>query len=470
MNSVVQHIRKLAGGPPDAGVSDQVLLGRFIEQQDEAAIAALVRRHGPMVRDLCWRLLRHDADAEDAFQAVFVVLVRQGRSIRKQQCLAGWLHGVAYRIAARAKRDAVRRRRSERRAATPLPADPAKDAAWRDLCEVLDAELCRLSETYRLPLVLCYLQGATRDDAAKQLACSLRTLDRRLHRGRELLRLRLARHGLTLSAALLAAGLAKPASAATLPTFLAASTIKAATQLTIGKLASAAGVSAKAAALTEEALRGSLIAQWKTLAAIVLAGGLIAGGAGAALHHALLANQPDEQPSAREPAPQAAAQPKRPQEPPARTDLYGDPLPAEAVARMGSGRLRHGDQCRLAFSPDGKYLASGGIGWLRIWDAATGKLTRRIDLDRSSVMAFIFSGEGVAVADYNIGRRTTSARVVDLASGKVSRTIELPPGLGFELFPQWNETCRMFRQHRVPLRGGHGTRNLAFPGRGQRDY
>jgi RNA polymerase sigma factor (sigma-70 family) len=186
-------------------VSDQLLLERFIATRDEAAFEALVRRHGGMVLHVCRRVL-HDAHAaEDAFQATFLVLARKASHIANGERLAGWLYGVAYRTALRARADLVRRTHRESRADLPHLLTPPPDLAARELCAALDEELNRLPEAYRSPLLLCYLEGRTRDQAAKQLGCPLRTLERRLQRGRALLRVRLTRRGFTLSAALLTA-------------------------------------------------------------------------------------------------------------------------------------------------------------------------------------------------------------------------------------------------------------------------
>jgi RNA polymerase sigma factor (sigma-70 family) len=210
------------------------LLERFVRWSDDAAFELLVLRHGPMVRDVCQRLLGQDADAADAFQAVFLVLARKARSIRKRQSLASWLYGVSYRSAEKTKRDRARQRKHEQRPrTTQASVDPSKAAAWRELCEILDAELNGLAESYRAPLVLCYLESLTRDAAAQQLGWSLRTLERRLERGRELLRLRLERRGVTLSTAMLAVGLAQSKASATMPVLLVDATVKAATAFAI---------------------------------------------------------------------------------------------------------------------------------------------------------------------------------------------------------------------------------------------
>ncbi len=282
LHPVVRHLRKLAAGPPATEASDQELLRRFASDRDETAFAALVRRHGPMVREVSRRLLGQDADVDDAFQAVFLVLARQARSIRNRHSLAGWLHGVAYRTAQRARRDAARRRHREARRPTRSPADPAQEAAWRELCAVLDGELSRLPEGLRAALVLCYLEGQTRDEAARQLGQSVRTLDRRLERGKERLRGRLARRGLTFSGATLAAAVnAGASSAASVPVGLATVTIKAAALVAAGQALSPGVVPVEVVALMQGVLKAMLRTRLKVTVVALLALGLL--GAGTAL-------------------------------------------------------------------------------------------------------------------------------------------------------------------------------------------
>src|SRR5205807_203401 len=187
------------GGVPDPVDSDAQLLARFAAGS-EPAFAALVRRHGPMVFGVCRRVLGHLQDAEDAFQAAFMVLARQAGSIRKSASLASWLYGVAFRVACKARRSRRHHPIGETHARF-APADSVvPDAAWRELCAILDEELSRLPPSYREVLVLCYLEGKTNEEAAKQLGCTKGTISSRIWRGRALLRERLIRRGLTLSA------------------------------------------------------------------------------------------------------------------------------------------------------------------------------------------------------------------------------------------------------------------------------
>src|SRR5439155_9940271 len=245
LSTVLRHLRQLGGAAPADDTTDAQLLERFAARQEEAAFAALVKRHGPMVLSVCRRVLGNAHDAEDAFQATFLILVRKAGSIRRREALAGWLHEVALRVAMRARASAQRRRRHEQR----VPDMPRKDflatVVWRDLQPVLDDEVQGLPEICREAFVLCYLEGKTYEEAARQLNCRPGTISRRLGRARELLRLRLNRRGLGLPAGVLAAALSQQTAPAAVPAALIASTVNTA-------LRSAAGaIPARVAALAE---------------------------------------------------------------------------------------------------------------------------------------------------------------------------------------------------------------------------
>jgi RNA polymerase sigma factor (sigma-70 family) len=262
LDGVLQHIRKLAADGAGA-TSDRALLERFVRQRDEAAFAALVQRHGPMVLGVCRRVLRHVHDAEDACQATFLVLARRAATIRNKDALGSWLHGVAYRASASLQRRIARRQAREGPAVEVAQPEPA-DVSWREVRGVLDEELRRLPERFQAPLLLCYLEGKTRDEAAQQLGWSLGTLRGRLERGRELLRSRLTRRGLTLSAALLAGLLSERAASAALPATLVVSIVRATTNPGPG------AVSVRVAALLEEVSRAMFLTRLKVIAAVSL--------------------------------------------------------------------------------------------------------------------------------------------------------------------------------------------------------
>src|ERR1700736_3900257 len=204
---LLQHIRRLAGGDAAAGASDAELLRHFLGEGDEAAFTALVQRHGTMVWQVCISALGQREDAEDVFQATFLVLARKAGSVRKQESLASWLYGVALCLARKVRGRNLRRRTSAAgaRALDRVAARPMEDLTWRELRQVLHEELGLLPEKNRLPILLCHLEGRTQDEAARALGWSLGRLRGRLLRGRELLRGRLARRGLAPSVPLLAA-------------------------------------------------------------------------------------------------------------------------------------------------------------------------------------------------------------------------------------------------------------------------
>jgi RNA polymerase sigma factor (sigma-70 family) len=206
LHALLGHIRRSAGPRDAAPRPDADLLARFHADRDEAAFAALVRRHGGLVLAACRRVLREPADVEDAFQATFLVLLRKAGSIRRTPSVGGWLYRVAHRVALQVRVDAERRRRHEPAGIGSEPAaPPGADPSWREVCGVLHAELDRLPVKFRLPLILCYLDGKTRDEAARLLGWSLGAVKGNLERGRKRLRARLERRGVALSAGLVAA-------------------------------------------------------------------------------------------------------------------------------------------------------------------------------------------------------------------------------------------------------------------------
>jgi RNA polymerase sigma factor (sigma-70 family) len=191
-------------------LDDEQLLDRFLNQDNEAAEAAfraIVVRHGPMVLGVCRHVLNQQQDAEDAFQATFLVLARKAGSIRDRRVLARWLYEVAYRIAMRAKTNGVRRRAHERQGGEMVATVSVDDHSWRELRPVLHDEVNRLPEKYRLPVILCYLEGKTNEEVAQLLHWPVGTVKGRLSRARDLLRSRLTRRGLALSAVMLVTAL-----------------------------------------------------------------------------------------------------------------------------------------------------------------------------------------------------------------------------------------------------------------------
>jgi RNA polymerase sigma factor (sigma-70 family) len=280
--AVLRHVRTLAAVGTSAACSDGELLRRFAEAHDEAAFTALVERHGPMVLRVCRHILGHAQDAEDACQATFLVLVRKAASVRKRGSVPSWLFGVATRAARKLRASRARRERGcgspeEARAVTA-----EDDPSWREVRAVLDEELLRLPEKYRAPLVLCYLEGRTRGEAARWLGLSLNRLRSRLDYGRQLLHGRLARRGVALPAVLLG-GLMVCGAPAAVPALLVVSTGKAAALAAAGRALPAGLVPARVAALTEEVVRTMFLAKLKVLSAALLLLACVGGGLSAAL-------------------------------------------------------------------------------------------------------------------------------------------------------------------------------------------
>ena len=278
------------GGAAETAAGDGPLLERFHRRGDEAAFAALLRRHGPMVLGVCRRLLRDGHDAEDAFQATFLLLVRRAGSLRQPERLGPWLYGVAYRTALRARARAARRRGRERPVEDlPAPAAP-DDLLWRDLRPVLDDAIALLPAKYRAPFVLCYLEGLTNAQAARQLGCPPGTVATRLARARQRLRARLAPKGLAVGAALAATALA-PRAAPAVPPALAAGTARAAAALAAGPGAAAGVIPAPVTALMEGVGKAMLMDRVRIV--LVALAALTAAGAGVGvLTYRALAGEP----------------------------------------------------------------------------------------------------------------------------------------------------------------------------------
>lgn len=268
MCAVVQHLRRTALGDA-AGMTDADALELFVRQHDEAALAVLVR-HGPMVWSVCRRLLRSHHDAEDAFQATFLILVRKAATIQHAELVGNWLYGVAHQTAVKARAMAAVRSVRERPAAqAPEPA-AMQEPLWDDQKSLLDQELSRLPEKYRVLIVLCDLEGSTRKDVARQLGCPEGTVAGRLVRAREMLARRLARQGLTLSAALLGGVLSAQGASAAVPATVMSSTIQAATLLAAGQAAAGGAISASALALSQGVITAMQFTKLKTVTALLL--------------------------------------------------------------------------------------------------------------------------------------------------------------------------------------------------------
>jgi RNA polymerase sigma factor (sigma-70 family) len=416
----VRRIAAQAGPEPN----DAALLASFVTGRDQSAFEALVARHGPMVLRVCRHVLGNRHDAEDAFQATFLVLARKAGSVRLAGCLSAWLHGVACRVALGARAPARRRRREplapELAPPDPRP-DPLAELTAREALSILEEEVQRLPEAYRLPVVLCCLHGLTQEDAARQLGWTPGSVKGRLERGRKHLQRRLAGRGLGLAAALALVEVSR-ATAAGLGDRLVASTAMAATGAAFGSAAGAGLVSAEISALAEGALTRGTLTKLKVGLLWLLVVGAVATGLVAWGH---------QKPAGNLTAMAEGAEPKRPApdaEPPrspnvteqARADRSGDPLPPGGLARLGSARLNQGAAVAgLAFSPDGKVVASCGESSgedhaIHLWDVATGKEVMSLRPDEH-VYTLSFSPDGRLLASAG---PETAVRLWDVAGGK----------------------------------------------------
>ncbi len=420
---VLRHLHRLLGTPSLAEPTDGQLLDRFDVHHDEAAFEELLCRHGPMVLGVCRRLLHAKHDADDVFQATFLVFVHKAKSIRKGTAVGSWLYGVAYRLALKARAGASRRRLHERRVANMRSIQVTSEQSWDDLRPILDEELARLPERLRAPLVLCDLEGKTHAEAARELGWAAGSLSKLLARGRELLRQRLTRRGIALSSVALGLALAEHAAAA-VPLTLGRATLAAGLAVQAG--AGLVGfVSSRVANLVQFGVRDLALAKGKLVLALLVALGALGLGAG-------LLNGPSPEPKAA-----AADDAKVEAQPRPGFDLYGDPLPAGALVRLGSTHLRQGHNAQtVAFAPDGKTLVSTGSDHLaRQWDVTNGHQVGSFgqgdDRDKPyaptrwlHAVAFAPDGKTLATGDHNNGWKVSTIRIWDTATRKQLRVLE----------------------------------------------
>ncbi len=325
---LLRRIRKLAG-EGHSHLTDSQLLQQFVAQRDEGAFTALVQRHAMMVLRVCRNILHHQQDSEDACQAAFLVLARKARTIRKQQAVSSWLHGVAYRIASRIRAQARRRQRRETSSQAPCSTNPSDDLSVRELQVILHEELHRLPEKYRAPLLLCFWEGRTRDEAAEQLGTTVDAFKKRLERARHLLGSRLTRRGFVPSAGcfttLLLSNDGTMAASGPLITKISQT---AATFAAGNK----AAVAATVAALAEGVIRTMSITKWATTILTLVFVGALGTGIG---YQVVQSKQPDGPVIAVAAAEQQPAQQPDKEKPPATKAAEGGkaPMSVEGIER-----------------------------------------------------------------------------------------------------------------------------------------
>ncbi len=465
-NTLLRQLRRAALVGDGGGMTDRQLLECFVTRRDEAAFAALVRRHGPMVLGVCRRVLGHAEDAEDAFQAAFLVLARKAASIRQRELLGNWLYGVAYRTALDARAAAIQRRARERQvSAMPEPEAVEETDVWRDLRPLLDRELNRLPDKYRVPIVLCDLEGRTRRDVARQLGIPEGTLSGRLTTARRMLARRLSRHGLALPTGALSGALAR--GAASVPVELAASTVRIATGV-----AGAAVVSARVAALAEGAVRAMFVTKLKTATTVLLLVGFVVG-AGLLAHPPRAAEPPSGKTADKPPAALRETQDRMRAGPPRtlKLDSRGrrvvwspDGKTLVVVTKVEKAILgfqydRKGSAIelwdveegtrretlaedagaglafqRVVCSADGKTIAATVSEevrrpdvWLfrtvvKVWDAKTAALKQTLGDEDSNLGFIALSADGKRVAAGDPGKKTV--QLWDAETGKLERTLD----------------------------------------------
>jgi RNA polymerase sigma factor (sigma-70 family) len=433
---VLRYVRALAGATGGGARRDGELLAAFVARRDEGAFATLLERHGPLVLGVCRQVLGDAHDAEDAFQATFLVLARKAASVRGHESLAAWLHRVAVNVSRTARLSAARRRAHERQAVPRARAVPAADEAVRDWQPILHEEVARLPHKYRVPVVLCYLEGKTHGEAARQLGWPLGTVKGRLARARDLLRTRLARRGVALTAAGLTALLGESAATATVPPALLGLTLRAAMTFAAGGAMAGAAVPAGALALARTTLQAAMGTKLLAVVALLLAVGLttfaLVGGTAPEERRSDAGPQDGEKRSEKEPETGKRTdrpdQPKGPTPVRAAADLHGDPLPPGALARLGTVRFRvPSGGTFVAFLPGDATLLTVGGSSFSAWEVTTGKELRRCNFKgSSSAFALAPGGKALAVGTYLVAdpaedTKTAAVSLLDVAGGRSLR-------------------------------------------------
>jgi RNA polymerase sigma factor (sigma-70 family) len=453
MTTFLQQLRRNALVRDGAGLTDGQLLTRFLERRDEAAFAALVRRHGPMVWGVCCRLLQNQHDAEDAFQATFLVLTRKAADVLPREMVANWLYGVACTTAHRVRAAAAKRRVRERQVTAMPEPQAVQEDLWDDLQPLLDHELGRLPDKYRLVLLLCDLEGKTRKEVARQLGCPEGTVAGRLARARLMLARRLARHGLAVSGGALAVLLADRV-VACVPASVVSSTLTAASSFAAGQAASGV-VSAKVAAITQGVLRTMLLNKLKIATAVVLLIFAVSVVGGIGLPTLPARGQEQKGPAQRRQGRPAAARGKKPQaghifltrqhDPNPNLPSVGNNEPHLAMVRPDGKQvtwltkdLKRGEQPNhcgaVAVSTDGRLIAYGVTP-----NEEAGKPIRNEEIVLKAVddkkgagvslkvrgLSWCWSPDGRSLVVTAVDGTSLSHRIIDLKT-KRTKSLQLP--------------------------------------------
>jgi RNA polymerase sigma factor (sigma-70 family) len=436
-----QHLLRLMRGPAprprECAATDRDLLNRFVSGRDETAFAGLLHRHGPMALAACRRILGTGPDAEDAFQAAFLVLARRARSISRPERLSGWIYGTACRCAKEFRTRAARRRAVEARVAASEAVPPETDRAdWADLRPVLDEEIGRLPERYRIPFILCCLEGRTTEEAADILGRPRGTVLSRLAWARRRLRARLQRRGLgPATAGAVAGGQALRAPA--VPADLAALTTRTGLLFQSADRTTAGVVSGRVVALAEKVGRSMTMSKTTLVALLLLAAGALAFGGGLLVRTLLAAEQPrtaggsGDEARAETDAPKDDAGGRAP-------DPTPDPAAPRDAARKPGLRATlagHLSQVRAVFASDGRTLAAAsgwhrnyslepiGDGEVKLWDVTTEKTTATLRASDTPITDVAMAPDGKTLAT---GREDGTVTLWDPASEEVIAALGTP--------------------------------------------
>jgi RNA polymerase sigma factor (sigma-70 family) len=422
LHHVVQQLKQQVDCPSSNNLSDQELLTRFCTNREETAFTLLVQRHGPMILGLCHRLIQDHHLAEDIFQATFLVLIRRRESIQKRSSLVSWLYGVAYRIAQKTRLKASRFVVTDFLRDIPMSKVGSLDElSVEELREVLDSAIHQLPEKYRLPILLCYVQKKTQEEAALELRCPKSSLVSRLTRGRELLQEYLSHRGYTLPSTTLIALVNSDSLQSSISDSLLLNTIQSVTQLLSGNPVQATS----ALALANTFLRKTWMTKFITGCLFLFSLGMLTGTL-------LLANSKDPLDENHSPITQAKSE-SREEENQAKPhlDQFGDSLPKDALARLGTVRLRHGGQVQRAvlFSDDGKTLISVagelmGDRRIRFWDIQNGKEIHKIETRYPPHRIALGLG-GKTIVGWSYAKQE-GLYVWDIATGKQVKYIPYP--------------------------------------------
>jgi RNA polymerase sigma factor (sigma-70 family) len=432
-DTLLRYIRRLVILSEPGEATDAALLARFLTYRDEQAFTALVDRHGPLVLQVCRRILGDAHDAEDAFQATFLVLARKADTVHPREALPAWLHGVARRVALKARAARIRRSCKARPLALPTAdprPDPLAELSARELLALLDEEVRRLPEKYRLAVILCCLEGRSQEEVAQLLGWTPGSVKGRLERGRVRLHERLVRRGLTLSIALSAAEVSRDVASAAVVAGLAAPTVRGALAFAARPAVAGSGVPPGAAALARDVIQGMALANLKLGALLLLALGLLVAAAGVGARQGPFASVASGEPTKpAKPLAEAVDRPNSEGQRRARLDAFGDPLPEGAIERWGTLRFRPGGGSinRLLLTPDGQTLISSsyyGDRTVCVWEVATGKLVRQFPGHYEENGAVALSPDGKELA---IGQDAV-IHFYELSSGGELRQVQSPLG------------------------------------------